>query len=161
MVNSNQMEPIVFFIVPSNLYLTFQKTYYIIWTWKSTPKIFWKIMLVFKRLGINFVMKTNSIDQKQIIRMFTTSILRVRTEKQLFVRKIHIFSNIWILLVICPPKKDPIHCFASTFKKHKDINSTLQMNASNSFKRMYPKNWYYFQKFIYFLYVLFGDPNFL
>jgi hypothetical protein len=46
---SNQMEPLDFFIGPPSLLLASQKTlYHIIWTWKSTPKVSSKIVLVFE-----------------------------------------------------------------------------------------------------------------
>jgi len=40
--------------------------------------------------------------------MFTTSILKAGTKRQLFVKNVHVFSNIWILLVNCPKKKQII-----------------------------------------------------
>jgi hypothetical protein len=77
-----------FFIVPSSLHLTFQKTlYHRIWTGKGTPKIFSKIMLVFRKLGIKPIMKTNSINKKNKNKMIVTSILKARTKKTTICKK--------------------------------------------------------------------------
>jgi hypothetical protein len=45
--------------------------------------------------------------------------------------------------------------------KRNYINSTFKNNANNSFKRMYPKKLILFHKFIYLLYLLFGNPQYL
>jgi len=69
-----KMKPFVFFMSISSIPLDSQNDfYYIIWTSKNTPKVSSTIMLLFKRLGIILVMKTNSINH---IRMFITSILK-------------------------------------------------------------------------------------
>jgi len=49
---------------------------HIIWTWKSTPKISPTIISLFKGLGMNLIMRINYINQKNYIKMFSTSILR-------------------------------------------------------------------------------------
>lgn len=65
------------------------------------------------------------------------------------------------LSIVPKKKKGPIHCLARTFKKHKDINSTLEMNANIGFTKMYPKIWYYFQNFIFFCMFYLETPIFL
>jgi len=46
------MEPLDFLIGTSNLPLASQKNWYhIIWTWKNTPKIYQKLVLIFEGWG--------------------------------------------------------------------------------------------------------------
>jgi hypothetical protein len=56
---------------------------HIIWISKSTLKVSPTIMSLFKRLGMILVMKKNSINQNNNIRMFTTSISRCLKKKKM------------------------------------------------------------------------------
>jgi hypothetical protein len=55
---------------------------HIIWIKKHTPTMSPTIKSFFQGLGMILVMKTNSIDQKNNIRMFTTSILKCLEKKK-------------------------------------------------------------------------------
>jgi hypothetical protein len=70
------MKLLVFFMRISNLLLVFQSNLcYIIWTLKHTLKIP-NNYVIFQKLRMILIMKTNFINQKIYIKMFTTSILK-------------------------------------------------------------------------------------
>jgi uncharacterized membrane protein SirB2 len=88
------MKTLVFFMGISNLLLAFQNNMrHIISTSKSTPKVSPTIMSLFIRLGMILVMKKiNSINQKNNIRMFTTSIFFFK-KYQILAKTLHPLSN--------------------------------------------------------------------
>jgi hypothetical protein len=72
------MEPLDLFISPSCFPLAFQKKCTISFGFGKYPKSIPKNCVYFLGLGMNLVMKTNSIDKIIYIKMFTASILRAR-----------------------------------------------------------------------------------
>jgi hypothetical protein len=71
-----------------SLFLTFKSNLcHIIWTWKNTPRISPKISPIFEGLGMILVIKTNLINQKNNIIMFTTSILKCLKKKTKYLQK--------------------------------------------------------------------------
>jgi len=72
------MEPLDLFISPSCFLLAFQKKRTISFGFGKVPKSIPKNCVYFLGLGMNLVMKKNSIEKIIYIRMFTTSIFRAR-----------------------------------------------------------------------------------
>jgi hypothetical protein len=100
------MEPVVFFIVPSNLHFNFFLNFvpYNL-NLKKYPKNIPKNYVNILKIGDKFNYENKLHWPITIIRMLTTSILKARTKRQLFVKTIHVFSNTWILIVNCLQKK--------------------------------------------------------
>jgi hypothetical protein len=70
--------------------------------------------------------------QKENIKMFITSILKVKKKETIICKKIHMFSNTWNLNFKLLKIKGPIQVLASALEKHNYINSTFETNANNS-----------------------------
>jgi hypothetical protein len=79
-------------------------------------------------------------------------------KKKIFVKDIHIFSSSWTLLFKLLRIKGPIQALTSALEKCKYINFAFKPMPTIVKKECTQKNWYYFHKFIYLLYFLFGGP---
>jgi hypothetical protein len=146
------MKHLVFFMGISSLLLTFQiNLCHIIWTSKNTPKVSLIITSFFKGLGMNLVMKINSINQKNNVRMFTTSILRCLKKNQILAKTFHLLSNIWTLFFKLSQILGQIQVLANTLEKHVYNNLVFEVHANKSLKIMYPKKYYHPHKIIYLL----------
>ncbi len=82
------------------------------------------------------IMKKNSIDQKNYIEMFTTSILMcmkyIYIYIYMFAKNIHLLSSTWTLFFKQPQILGPIQVFASNVKKHDYNNLIFEVNANKT-----------------------------
>jgi hypothetical protein len=124
---SKQM--IFFFMGISSLLLAFKSNLcHIIWTWKNTPKV----SLIFQGLGMILVMKTNLINTKHYIRMFTTTILRCLKKKSILAKTFHLLSSTWTLFFELPQIWGPNQILASSVKKHDYNKLTFEVHTNKS-----------------------------
>ncbi len=80
-----------------------------------------------------FVMKTNSINQKHYIGMFTTSILRCIKKKTKYLQKHFTYFQIFKLHFSKYHKfLGSIQIFASSVKKHEYNNLAFEIHANKS-----------------------------
>jgi hypothetical protein len=70
--------------------------------------------------------------QKENIKMFITSILKVEKKEIIICNKIHMFPNAWNLNFKLLKIKGPIQVLASALEKHNYINLAFETNANNS-----------------------------
>jgi hypothetical protein len=117
------MKLLISFMGSFNLHIGSQSNLcHIIWTWKSTPKVTPKISSFFRGWEWFLVMKTNSINQKNYIGMFTTSILNCMKKNQIFVKTFHLLESTWISFFKLPQILGPIQVLVSNVKKN-DYNN--------------------------------------
>jgi hypothetical protein len=78
------------------------------------------------------VMKTNSINQKNNIRMFTTSILKCLKKNQILAKTFHLPSNICILFFKLPQILGSIQILVSNRKIHDYNHLDFEVHANKS-----------------------------
>jgi hypothetical protein len=116
-------------------------------------------MSFFRGWGLILDMKTNSINQKNYIKMFTTSILRCLKKKPNTCKNISCIFKYLNFIFKLPQILNPIQVFATSFKKHDYNNLAFEVHANKSL--MYLKKFNYPHKVIYLSLLLLRDPNIL
>jgi hypothetical protein len=99
-------------------------------------------------------MRANSIDKKNRITMFATSILKCLKKNCKIISSIFKYlKSTFQIVTIAKVQFKYSHVLC---KKHNCINLVLEINANNSKKRMYQKKLCYLHKIIY-MFLLFQD----
>jgi hypothetical protein len=135
------MEPLDFLNGTSSLLLTSQKKlYHVIWTWKCTPKISQKV----KKLRMNLIIKTNSIDKTNIWECSLHQYWRLGKNKQLFAKKFVYFQIFDIYFANCQKLKIQFK-YLQVHWKNIIISIWLLKSMPTIVKNQSTqKNWYYF-----------------